>query len=98
VLPARILKNQHPGIALVISHFARIPLTAGSQIRVVARPVSDNPIYRELSKQYSASRLAYFTYPSLKLRIYFPAFVKLFSRHPKWKCRMLLESPFIVVS
>ena len=58
----------------------------------------DNATYREVSEQYSASRLACFTRRSVKLRIYFPAFVKLFSRHPKWKCRMLLESPFTVSS
>ena len=36
---ARFGKSPWPGIALVIPHFARIPATAASQVRVVARPV-----------------------------------------------------------
>jgi hypothetical protein len=31
-----------PSVALAIPHFTRIPVTAASQVGVIARPVSDN--------------------------------------------------------
>src|SRR5579862_265650 len=91
------------------SDLTRIPLPQGSHDLPLAVIISDRMgssvsdnltlrTYRELLKQYSASHLTCFSCRSLKLRIYFPAFVKLFSRHPKWKCRMLLENPLTVAS